>query len=224
MKIKRDHEAAAQTTVYENNARRRHGARECEPGWHAAIASLVRRDYAFLPLRYGDQGVLFRGMARGLGAALSAGHCMPSSDDHALNALERETGVVFVSQDVSDALAVARLWEAPLDGGILVIPASAFGRAHAAGNAAVLGFADPGVVFRYPCFAPPLVLDDLTQVIVHPAAAPAVAGLAPGRMMTLPTETTAERGAVAAAITRLLEDAAWHAATPQNGARFPRRI
>jgi hypothetical protein len=224
MKRKREHEAAAQTTVYESNARRRHGTRECEPGWHAAIADLVRRDYAFLPLRYDAHGVLFRGMARGLGAALSAGQCVPSSDDHALNALERETGVVFVSQDVSDALAVARLWEAPLDGGILVIPASAFGRAHAAGTAAVLGFADPGVVFRYPCFAPPLALDDLTRVIVHAAAAPAVAGLAPGRVMTLPPETTPERGAVTAAVARLLDDADCRAATPQNGARYPRRI
>ncbi len=224
MTASRDDDAAAQTTVYVNNARAHHGARQCEPGWHAALADLVRRDYAFLPLRYAGQGVLFRGMASGLGAALTTGQCRPSGDDHALNALERETGVVFVSQDVSDALAVARLWEAPRDGGILVIPADCFSRAHAAGAAAVLGFADPGVVFRYPCFAPPLVLEAVAQVIVHPAAAANVAGLAPERVMVLPPDTADERGAVAAAVARLLEAAGYHAASAESGARHPRRI
>jgi len=224
MTSKPDNDAAAQTTVYANNARAGHGARQCEPGWHAAIADLVRRDYAFLPLGYAGQGVLFRGMARGLGGALAAGRCMPSEDAHALNALERETGVVFVSQDVSDALAVARLWEAPVDGGILVIPADSFARAHAAGAAAVLGFADPGVVFRYPCFAPPLALGDVAQVIVHPAAAPAVEGFAPNRVMVLPAETPSTRGEVDAAIARFLAAAGCRAATAVNGVRHPRRI
>ncbi len=224
MTDQRDRAAAAQTTVYADNARAARGARQCEPGWHAAIADLVRRDYAFLPLRYAGRGVLFRGMASGIGAALDAGQCGTSDDEHALNALERETGVVFVSQDVSDAIAVARLWEAPQDGGVLVIPADSFARAHAAGAAAILGFADPGVVFRYPCFAPPLVLDDEVKVIVHPAAAPAVAGIAPQRVMVLPRETPADRGGVAAALARLLDAAGLKAASAERATRYPRRV
>ncbi|MEQ8230667.1 MAG: hypothetical protein RLW61_14250 [Gammaproteobacteria bacterium] len=215
-------EDTAQTTVYRDNARAGGRPRRCEPGWDAAIARLVERDYAFLPLRYGGAGMLFRGIASGLGAALAAGRFALSADAHALNALERETGVLFVSQDVSDALAVSRLWEAPRDGAILAIPAAHFARAHAAGSAAVLGFADPGVVFRYPCFAPPLELADVAHVIVHPAAATTVAGLAPGRALVLPRGLPRERTAVADALASALATAGVIAAVAENGARFPR--
>ncbi|MEQ8664002.1 MAG: hypothetical protein RLW62_24555 [Gammaproteobacteria bacterium] len=223
MKHTGDGDGNAQTTVYARNARDGGRGRRCEPGWHPAIADLVRRDYAFLPLTYAGDGVLFRGLASGLGTALAGGQCTPSAGTHALNALERETGVVFVSQDVGDALAVARLWEGPADGGILVIPAGAFARAHAAGNAAVLGFADPGVVFRYPCFAPPLALAALAAVIVHPAAAPRVHASGPHRVLVLPAATPPARGEVGAAVTRLLADADLHAAHAVSGARHPRR-
>ena len=129
-------EDEAQTTVYPRNARAGARDRRCQPGWAPAIASLVERDFAFLPLSYGPAGFLFRGLEQGLGGMLDSGQLTRNEGDHALARLERETGVLFVSQDPADALAVSRLWLAPDDGGILVVPATQFALAHGAGEAA----------------------------------------------------------------------------------------
>lgn len=54
-----------------------------------------------------------------------------------------------------------------LYGGIVVIPAGAFDEHYAAHNAAVLGFAEPGVVFKYPFFANPISVDQMAYLIIH---------------------------------------------------------
>ena len=165
--------------MYAHNNRPGRRARACEAGWDPAIANLVERDYAFLPVCYEGDGVFYRGLDSGLERVLASGVLEQNTGTHSLAALERETGVLFVSTDLSDALAVSRLWEAPAGAAVIVIRAARLARAQEAGRAAVLGFADPGVVFRYPCFAPPLELDAVERVVVHPndlAAATRAAG------------------------------------------------
>jgi hypothetical protein len=157
-----------QNTVYPLNGRCARAVRHPASGWHAAIAQLIVRDFAFLPLTYATPGYLFRGIDHGLTEAVHSGAFGLNVSMHPLAALERDTAVVFVSQDCSDALAVTRLWENPDEAAILVIPAALFANRHAAGAAAVLAFADPGVVFRYPFFSQPLVLSDVAQIIIHP--------------------------------------------------------
>lgn len=148
-------------------------------GWHAAIQQLIVRDFAFLPLTYAAPGYLFRGIDHGLTEAVQSGAFGFNEGIHPLAALERDTAVVFVSQDWSDALAVTRLWDNPGDAAILVIPAALFANHHADGAAAVLAFADPGVVFRYPFFCQPLALSDVAQIIIHPDRLDEVTALLP---------------------------------------------
>ena len=155
--------------MYAHNNRPGRRARGCEAGWDPAIANLVERDYAFLPLTYADDGYLFRGLDGKLEDSLASGTLGLNAGPHGLAALEREAGVLFVSADLSDALAVSRLWENPAGSAIAVLSAARFADAHAAGRAAVLGFADPGVVFRYPFVIAPWPIEALAGLIVHPA-------------------------------------------------------
>ncbi|MCP5202165.1 MAG: hypothetical protein H6977_19375 [Gammaproteobacteria bacterium] len=214
----------AQTTVYADNARRGAGRRRCEAGWAQAFARLVERDYAFLPLGYAPPGWLFRGIDRGLAALLAGEPLALNTGEHALAALEREAGVLFVSQDVSDALSVTRLWAAPPDAAILAIPAAAFAAAQADGRAAVLGFADPGVVFRYPAFAAPLAASAVSHVFVaaQGAAAQLFSG-APGGPQVVAVPAAGDgREPFATALEAALAEHGIDAAGPQAAARWPR--
>jgi hypothetical protein len=185
---------------------------------------LVERDYAFLPVGYAAPGWLFRGIDHGLAAVLAGAAPGMNAGDHALAALEREAGVLFVSQDVSDALSVTRLWQAPRDAAILAIPASVFAQAHAAGRAAVLGFADPGVVFRYPAFVAPLATTAVSHLFVHAdalhGATADMASCAP-RVVTL-GPAAASRDAFAATLAVALTERGIAAARPGPVVRWPR--
>ncbi len=213
----------AQTTVYADNNRAGTAGRVAEPGWHAAIAALVERDYAFLPLGYDAPGYLFRGIDGGLGELLAGQPALANRGDHTLAALERDSGVLFVSQDRSDALAVSRLWEDPREAAILVIPAAAFAAAQARGAAAVLGFADPGVVFRYPCFAPPLAAEHVSLVVVHPARLAEFAGATAAAVHAPAVPGEADRAAFERALGDLLDGLGCTAAAPIPSRRVPRR-
>ena len=150
-------EQDAQTTGYRYNNRRSPdgGSRQADPRWDPAIRLLVERDFAFLPLRYAGDGCLFRGLDATAAEAFLAGELILNRSEHSLAALERDLGVMLMSQDLSDALAVARPWDADGAALILAIPTREFASAADAGRAAVLGFADPGVVFRYPFLCGP---------------------------------------------------------------------
>lgn len=203
----------ALTTAYASNTRPR-GADSAAPratGWHPAIARLVARDHAFLPLVYDTPGCLFRGLDSGAAALLRSGRTALSDGAHALNALERELGVVLVSADVSDALSVARLWEHDGDACVLAFDAAYFAAEARAGRAAVLGFAEPGVVFRYPCLARPLPLSAVRLVCVSATVAPidgeAIARVPAGcnsreRCTAFLTGALGERGLTAAVAAR----------------------
>lgn len=158
------------TTAYASNTRAgagRAGSASVHSGWCGAIARLVAGDHAFLPLRYGPSGCLYRGVDSGASALLTAGESGLAAGAHALNRLERELGVVLVSADLSDALSVARLWEAGRDACVIAFDAAHFAHEARAGRAAVLAFAEPGVVFRYPLLALPLPLDAACCVFVR---------------------------------------------------------
>ena len=166
-----------QTTQYPMNTRARAISRpsrravgEAESGfrWHPRIEQLIARDFAFMPVSY-KEGMLFRGIDN-WHATLESEVIGLNHGNHSLAQLERDADVVFVSQDLSDAISVARPWE--VDAGAVVgIPASYFARAFARGQAAVLAFADPGVVFRYPFFAEPVPLSEIRAMwVVDPAS------------------------------------------------------
>ncbi|MCC7411708.1 MAG: hypothetical protein IT495_08755 [Gammaproteobacteria bacterium] len=160
---------AALTTAYPFNARPRIAA-SVRSGWAPAVDRLLERGHTFLPLTYAG-GNLYRGMASGVRAGLTAGYFGVNTGDHPLCALERELGVLLVSQDLADALAVARLWESGADAGVLVFPATVFATRWSAGAAAVLGFAEPGVVFRYPFLVGSLACTDTAMLLVSARAA-----------------------------------------------------
>jgi hypothetical protein len=158
---------ASQTTAYELNTRANSPNTPISYHENRKIRSLLERDYAFLPLSYTSPGFLFRGLDSGLRAGISKGQFGLNANDHPLAALERELQVLLVSADFSDSLAVSRLWESVTDAGILVISADVFARSYTQHQAATLGFAEPGVVFKYPFFTHELSVDDISYFIVQ---------------------------------------------------------
>ena len=157
----------AQTTAYQSNTRESLGLKTVQYARNDKIRTLLENDYAFLPVSYRAPGFLFRGLESGMCDGIREGKFALNNGSHSLAALERELGVVLVSADFSDALSVSRLWESNDDGGILIIPASAFDKHYSAHNAAVLGFAEPGVVFKYPFFANPIPVNEIAYLIIH---------------------------------------------------------
>jgi len=153
----------------------REGWREREirdHGWHPAFNRLLSSGYLFLDAMFSEDGMLFRGMPAGSAALLAGDRFWHSPDDNPLSRLERDLKVLFCSQMARDALAVARPWQNP-GAVILVFPAAIFRRRWRERSAAMLGFADVGMVFRYPCLAEPLCLSDLAAMVVHPDELPA---------------------------------------------------
>lgn len=124
-------------------------------GWHPVIDRLLARRCQFLDCSFTD-GVLFRAIPAGLAAGLAAGEWPRLAAGRGVCAQEAELGGLLLSHELSDALAVARPWERPADAAILVVDAGWFDAALRRREAAVLAFAEPGVVFRYPLLAEPL--------------------------------------------------------------------
>ena len=157
-------------TAYPYNAVAPSGRRAVHaPGWPPAIRRMLEQHYAFLPLQYDGTGYLFRGMRRGLGAALLNDRFWHFAADTALGRLEQELDVLFCSQDLSDALGVARLWEDAADAAILVFRSALFNAALRRQQAAMMATAEPGVIFKYPLLTLPLTARDIACFIVTPA-------------------------------------------------------
>lgn len=119
--------------------------------------------------RYRGDGYLFRGMSSGLGAAIVSDLFGFYEDAGPLCNLERELGVYLFSHELSDAFSVSRLWQTGVDNAVLVFHSEHFDSAWRNRRAAFLGFAEPGVVFKYPFLVEPLQWEQLAYVIVHPA-------------------------------------------------------
>ncbi|MGR8921140.1 MAG: hypothetical protein ACU85V_16100 [Gammaproteobacteria bacterium] len=214
----------AQTTGYALNTRRGGAGADAGDDWAPPVRELVARDYAFLPLGYAPPGCLFRGIDGGLAAALAAGHFGLNAGAHALAALEREAGVMFLSQDLSDALSVARPWAGPGDVAVLVVPAAVFAARAAAGEAAVLGFADPGVVFRYPFVTAPLELGELAAIACAEPLSPQATATAAGRPAFIRIEAAGGRGECERRLAAALAARGYVAATATPVARVPRAL
>lgn len=139
-------------------------------GWHPTFDSLVAAGHIFMGYRFSDSGLLFRGMPGGISEALNSGSFWHGQFDSPLCRLERELNVMFCSEVARDAMAVARPWEPGReDAAILVFRSDSFNQRWKKREAAALGFADVGMVFKYPCLAEPLQRNELLAVLLHPS-------------------------------------------------------
>jgi hypothetical protein len=215
----RDPNERMQQTVYPVKSHPNPNGAPVESGWATDIDRVIEKGYRFLDATYTPGGVLFRGMSSGLTAALAAGRCGGFIDDGPLCELERDLGVLFCSQDLSDAVAVSRIWETP-DSVVLVFSSDLFVREWAARRAAVLGFAEAGILFRYPFLLRPLELHELT-FIVRPAA---TQSLPPAcKQITLPRQAAGNRRECEAAIETMLRESGNAAAKVRFGVEYPSR-
>ena len=202
--------------------------------WCARIESLLCQDYTFLGIYYEPDAFLFRGMASAVGDVLSGGCVGHFDSEHALSLLERQLGVYFVSHEISDAIATARPWERRHDWAIVVLPSARFTAEWKQRRAAVMGFAEPGVVFRYPILTEPVPISDIAAMIVSPAAQhscdgsvdPNVAKHCAHVSILSPTLDDAQWGnrtAVSACIERLISSNHFTPASPSSTPIRPQR-
>ena len=220
MSNRNDPSDAALNTAYASNTRQH--SRNPAPvfsGWHAKIDDLLARDYSFLPYTYSDTGCLFRGMSRGMSACIHAGCLRLSEDCGPLGALERELGVFLVSHDLSDALSVSRLWQAQPDAAVLVFPAAEFKQRWQDRAAAVLGFAEPGVVFKYPFLVEPLPMQSVQAIFV----AGSDAGSPKPGFIELPSTVMSDRRQTDRYVVEALRQRGQTAALAIETDRYPRR-
>lgn len=136
--------------------------------WAAGIVEMLRSDYPFTGMRYG-QGHLFRGVPGGLKDALLNGGFRFARGKDALKQLEAQFNALFVSHELSDALAPSNLWKAEEDNAIVVFNSELFNSELEIGRAAALSFAEAGMVFRYPFLTGSLSLKDAEYIIVAPS-------------------------------------------------------
>ncbi len=143
---------------------------ESDFGWCYQINAMLKNGYSFLPSSYEDRGFLFRGMSCGLTQAIETNHFWHFDDPRSVTQLEQELDVMFISQDFSDAYGVSRMWEDASDSGLLVLNSSHYNQQLEVRQAAMLAFAEPGVVFNYPFLCLPLLLEDLAFILVNDQA------------------------------------------------------
>jgi hypothetical protein len=214
-----DCEGSARNTAYAFNTRPGRLRRESHSGWQEKIDELLSLDHSFLGFRYGDAGVLFRGLRSGLAANLASGRWLPSADPGPLGCLERQLGVFLLSHDLSDALTVARLWEGHAEGGVMIFSAAEFNSRWRNAAAAMLGFAEPGVVFKYPFLVEALPMDAVGTIVVATHSD----GVSDPRVVRLPPATGADRGDVERWILEMLQSRGLRPARPVTTDRYPRR-
>lgn len=216
------HTGRNRQTAYERDAQPPAGDSARLTGWAPEMDRLLARGHRFMDAAYSEEGVLYRGMSAGLSEALASGCFGHFANPPPQCALEQELGVVLCSQDLSDALAVARPWENP-DGVVLVFPAALFQQAWRARRAAVLAFAEPGVVFRYPFLLDPLRTEALTALVLAPGVAPPAAAAAGGAaLVSLPTGLSGKRRETEAAVREALSRRGLAPAATVRGVAFPR--
>lgn len=167
--------SGAATAAYETDGRTQWQVlQQSETDWHQTFNNLLDKGHIFMGQTYSDTGMLFRGMPAGLAEAMEQDGFWHCQHENPLCQLERELDVIFCSEVARDALAVARPWQDKArDAVILIFSSKIFVERWQARNAAMLGFADVGMVFKYPCLAAPLDWSDLHGIVLHPDAVPA---------------------------------------------------
>ena len=157
---------SSQTAYDEAPQKRSLGEGQCLQGWDKKIIQLYSDGYSYLGFRFSDPGYLFRGASCGLRDLVMSECFGYYQGDRSVSVLEQQLGIYFLTQDLSDAYAVARFWEIPHDGFIAVLKSKVFNQELEFGRAAVLGFAEPGVVFKYPFLTQPLSLEQIDYLII----------------------------------------------------------
>lgn len=222
----------AATGAYATDGRsQEHESTPVISGWHGAFDRLLGRGYIFMGHTFATSGVLFRGMPADVLQSLQDNTFWHSHDEDPLCRLERDLNVIFCSETARDALAVAKPWQgARQDAAILVFDSAVFNRRWQDRTAAVLGFADVGMVFKYPCLAEPLVLADLYGVLLHPetlaryeADGSSLMHDARPYCVAPAPEELASREGWAAALERLLARGGVEATQSLSTADYPRR-
>lgn len=156
-------------TAYSNQRKARSKSGNRIAGWDPKIANLFNLGHNFLGFEYSEPGWLYRGGASGLNKVLTTGEFGYFDAEQSVVHLEKELEIYLTTQDFSDAYSLARFWEGTRGSYIAVYKSSCFNRQLHAGKAAVLGFAEPGVVFKYPFVTQPLTLSDIDYLVVSPA-------------------------------------------------------
>lgn len=157
-----------QTTAYPFNTRATVPA-AARPG-ASTVARLRAADHAIADAGFRDEeGVLYRGVVPLTAGMLAEGDLPFNGPVHSLCALDRDLDVLLVSNELSDAITVARPYVATRNAAVAVLPVSAFAWRADAQEAGVLSFAEPGVVFRYPFLARPVTFAECLCLIVHQA-------------------------------------------------------
>ncbi|MEX2516545.1 MAG: hypothetical protein WD572_06490 [Gammaproteobacteria bacterium] len=171
--------------------------RSINSGWHEQFNSLLGQGYEFVGQTFAAGGLLFRGMSCGFSDSLSA-NCFSLFDDSSpLVSLEHKLEVLMCSEQPRDALAVARPWLPDHeDAAVLVFCSEVFISRWQHRAAAMLAFADAGLVFKYPCLAESLSCADLLGAIVHPQTVEQSTADTTGLVLYAPAvEQVGERGA-----------------------------
>lgn len=134
--------------------------------WHEAIDKLLAHRYSFLAETYSENSFVFRGISSGLLNALETKSFAYFQGSNELCLVEQVMNVYFLTHELSDALTVARLFEADADdAAVLIIPSNVFINAQKEYCAAMLAIGDFGFVFRYPFLTSPISLDDCAYII-----------------------------------------------------------
>lgn len=166
--MKEPMEKKARMTAYDSNTRFASGNRnKSAQGWSDRIIRLVQEDYSFTGKRYPEEGILFRGMSRTFMQSFVDNSFGRYSDHNPHAELENELDVIFVSHDLSDAITCSRLWQPDDDAAIMLFPTRVFNQRYDQYQAAMMLFAEPGVVFYYPMLCEPLKLDDCIAIFIH---------------------------------------------------------
>lgn len=203
-----------------------------DSGWHATFNRLLGNSHVFMAQTYTQTGMLFRGTPSGLAVAVETGVFWHSPHDNPLCELERELDVIFCSEVARDALAVARPWQnGSKDAAVLIFSSRVYVERWQQRTAAMLGFADVGMVFKYPCLAEPLGWHDLYGLVIHPdklaACQSQIAGLpvALRPYVAAPAAAdVADREAWMTVIDKLLAKEQMAAAASLPAADYPRRL
>ncbi|MBN1687970.1 MAG: methyltransferase domain-containing protein, partial [Candidatus Omnitrophica bacterium] len=136
-----------------------------QPEWAPEIQRMLEKKVPFLPVKFSDEGYLFRGIGQGLKEAILTGKYKPYGHNMVYGDLEKEHGIALVSEEPSDATPSFSIYPPdPKDAAYLIFKGSVFNRLLAEGQAAV--FRDYGG--KYPFIAGPINITDMEYVIVHP--------------------------------------------------------
>lgn len=168
--------ADSRQTAYASNADPSRQSKAVGSGWDPRIDVLLAQGYRFLGYRFSEPGWLFRGACSGLRDFFISGQFGHYEGDKAVVHMEKELDILLISQDFSDAYGAARLWEKQQDNFIAVFKSVHFNRELQARRAAVMGIAEPGVVFKYPFLTRPLPLSAIDWIIIAPATLESLKG------------------------------------------------